>query len=283
MIIVSVSKVKRQNSDVEIAYEVSGEGYPLAFVHGLGAGRTQTTTSLTSLRDTMLIAPDMLGHGDSISGDTASGAEMSFDQCADDVIAILDHLGIEKSNIGGLSMGSGVALNIALRYPQRVNKLILLRPSWLCQPRPAHLALVAYMGKWLEEGGADVAEQELLSHSDYIALLAEVPKVAESIRGLLKRPDYFSHTSVLYKMWEDAPFSSLGDLSRVTQEALVLYTTRDNLHPISVAECIASALPKLQGMQELPPRYDQPEEYTVALNEVLNAFLSAMTSHHLEE
>ncbi len=268
----SVSKIKRQGSDVEIAYEVIGEGYPLAFVHGLGAGRAQTTSALTSLGDTMLIAPDMLGHGDSISEDAASGAVMSFDQCADDVIAILDQLGIGRSNIGGLSMGSGVALNIALRYPERVNKLILLRPSWLFRPRPEHLALVAYVGKWIEESGTEVAEQKLVSHPDYIALHAEVPKVAESICGLLKRPDHFSHAAVLYKMWEDAPFSSLEDLSKVTQEALVLYTTRDNLHPISVAESIANALPNLQGMQGLPPRYDQPEEYTVALNKILNEF-----------
>lgn len=269
----SVNKIKRQGSEVEIAYEVSGEGYPLAFMHGLGAGRAQTTSALTSLQDTKLISPDLLGHGDSISEDASSGAIISFDQAADDVITILDHLGIEKSNIGGLSMGSGIALNLALRYPERVNKLILLRPSWLYQPEPEHLALVAYVGKWILADGAEAAEQKLISHPDYEALYAEVPKVAESIRGLFKRPSHFSHTAVLYKMWEDAPFSSLEELSAISNEAMVLYTTRDNLHPISVAESIAGALSGASGMHELPPRYDQPEEYTVALNQALNEFL----------
>lgn len=267
----SLDKIKRQGSDVEIAYEVIGEGYPLAFMHGLGAGRAQTTSALTSLRDTMLIAPDMLGHGDSVSED--SGAVMSFDQSADDVIAILDHLGVEKANIGGLSMGSGIAINIALRYPERVNQLILLRPSWLDEKQPGHLALVAYVGQWIMEDGLEVAEQKLVSHPDYVALYGEVPKVAESIRGLFKRPGHLSHTAVLYKMWEDAPFDSLESLSQIQQDALVLYTTRDNLHPIPVAESIANALPNLKGMQELPPRYDQPEEYGVALNEAVNGFL----------
>lgn len=269
----SLEKINRQGSDVKIAYEVigeAGEGYPLAFMHGLGAGRAQTTSALTSLRDTMLIAPDMLGHGDSVSEDP--DAVMSFDQSADDVMAILDHLGIEKANIGGLSMGSGIALNIALRYPERVNQLILLRPSWLDKKEPGHLALVAYVGKWIIEDGVEIAEQKLISHPDYVALYAEVPKVAESIRGLFKRPDYLSHTAVLFKMWEDAPFSSLGNLAKIEQDALVLYTTRDNLHPISVAESIADALPNSQKMQELPPRYDQPKEYAVALNEALNGF-----------
>lgn len=271
----SVSKFKRPGSDIEIAFEIIGKGAPLVFIHGLGAGRSQTTSALTSLCDRMLIAPDMLGHGDSISEDHA--AVMSFDQCADDVITLLNHLGIEKSDLGGLSMGSGIALNIALRYPERVSKLILLRPSWLCQQQPRHLALVASVGRWIEQDGTEIAEQKLISHSDYIALYAEVPKVAESIRGLFKRPNHVSHTAVLYKMWEDAPFHSLNDLSKVSQDTLVLYTTRDQLHPISVAESIARSLPRLYKIQELPPRYDEPENYASALNKALNDF------HHLEE
>jgi len=259
----SVLKIKRADSQIEIAYEVIGEGYPLAFMHGLGAGRAQTTSALTALDNTQLIAPDMLGHGDSISNDP--DAVMSFDQSADDVIAILDHLGIQKANIGGLSMGSGIAV--------RVNKLILLRPSWLDQKEPEHLALVAYVGKWIIEDGAEAAEQKLIAHPDYVALFNEVPKVAESIRGLFKRPDHLSHTSVLYKMWEDAPFTSLSDLTKIKNEALMLFTTRDNLHPIPVAESVANALPNVQESTELPPRYDEPEDYTVALNEVINQFL----------
>lgn len=266
------SRIMRPGSDVGIFYEMLGRGYPLVFLHGLGAGRAQTISALSGLSNTMLIAPDVLGHGDSISED--SEALMSFDQCADDVIAIMDYLMIEEANIGGLSMGSGIALNLALRYPKRVNKLVLLRPSWLNQAQPAHLALVAYVGKWIQEEGVESAEQKLVSHPDYIALYEEVPKVAESIRGLLLRPGYDSHTRVLYKMWEDTPFKSMEDLSKVNKEALVLYTTRDNLHPISVAENIANGLPKLSKMQELPPRYDQPEEYVLALNEAINEYLA---------
>ncbi len=267
----SVQTLKRSGSNVEIAFEVYGEGYPLAFMHGLGAGRAQTTSALTDLENTTVIAPDMLGHGDSISEDSAD--VISFDQSADDVIAILDQLGIEKANIGGLSMGSGIAVNIALRYPERVNKLILLRPSWLDQKKPDHLALVAYVGEWIMEDGAEVAERKLISHPDYMALYDEVPKVAQSIRGLFTRPTHHSHTSVLYKMWEDAPFSSLSDLSSIQNDTLMLYTTRDNLHPIPVAQSVANALPNVKQSLELPARYDQPEGYTVALNAALNEFL----------
>ncbi len=268
------SQYQRPRSDVQLAYEIRGEGSPLVFIHGLGAGRAQTTSALTALNDRMLIAPDMLGHGDSASEDAL--AVMGFNQFADDVIALLDHLGIEKSDVGGLSMGSGIALNIAMRYPERVAKLILLRPSWLCIPQPEHLALVADAGKWIQAYGAEEAEQMLIFHPDYIALYKEVPKVAESIRGLFARPGFASHTSVLTRMWEDAPFTSLNDLVKVQHDTLVLYTTRDHLHPIAVAQTIAARLPNLHRIQELPPRYDVPELYAVALNQAINDF------HHWE-
>lgn len=98
----------------------------LVFLHGLGASRTQSTSSLPNLQNTRLIAPDMPGHGDSMGFDPTT---YSFDTFADHVIALMDHLGIAKTHLGGISMGSGISLNIALRYPDRVNKLILLRDN----------------------------------------------------------------------------------------------------------------------------------------------------------
>ena len=265
------SSITRPDSEVNISYDLVGNGSPLLFLHGLGAGRAQTTSALTDLPQHQIIAPDMLGHGDSISEN--SEAIQSFDQFADDSIAILDHLGIEKANIGGLSMGSGISINIALRYPERVNKLILLRPSWLCEKQPGHLALVASVGQWIHEHGAEKAQQLLQKHPDYLALHKEVPKVAASILGLFTRPQHYSHTAVLYKMWMDAPFSDLEELTKISNKTLVLHTTRDELHPIPVAETIANQLANSTVMS-LPPRYDDPENYGSQLNKVIAEFLS---------
>ena len=117
----------------------SEEGSPLVFIHGLGAGKKQIGSALTNLPGRRLITPNMPGHGDSPEIDPS---QFSFDFFADLVIEVMDHLGIDQTDLGGLSMGSGISLNIALRYPERVKKLILLRPSWLDSPRPHHLELV---------------------------------------------------------------------------------------------------------------------------------------------
>lgn len=252
-----------------ISYEVIGEGEPLLFMHGLGADRRQTTSALASLEHTELIAPDFRAHGDSLF---TSDEVLNFNQFADDAIAILDELGIKKANIGGLSMGSGVTLNIALRYPDRVNKIIILRPSWPDQKEPEHLKLVADAGELIKKSGLQAGEKELVQTESYQALLKENEKVALSINGVFKRPQAEEAASVLYKMWQDRPFDSIDQLKCITNEALVLYTTRDELHPIEIAEKIANALENSQ-IAELAPRYYDNATYTSELRAALVQFL----------
>jgi len=65
----------------------------------------------------------------------------------------------------------------------------------------------------------------------------------------------------------------MESLSEIQHPSLVLSTTRDELHPVSVAETIADRLPN--GLQhELPARYDHPLEYGLELNRVVADFLS---------
>ena len=61
---------------------------------------------------------------------------------ADDLIGLLDHLGIEQAVIGGISLGAAVAVNVALRYPERVLGLVLSRPAWIDGPLPENVALL---------------------------------------------------------------------------------------------------------------------------------------------
>lgn len=232
---------------------------PLVFLHGLGAGKTQTTSGLPHLENTHLIAPDMPGHGESMSFDPDT---FSFDSFADHVIALMDHLGIEKCHLGGLSMGSGITLNLALRYPERFKKLILLRPSWLASPCPAHLKLVADAG--------EMPQSDFEALPEFQALLAANPPVANSITAVYQRPD----NSVLSRMWNSQPCHSLADLNSITAPALVMSSPRDDLHPESVASAIANALPNSQ-LVPLPARYHEPEAYQKSLNQHINQFLNS--------
>ena len=231
---------------------------PLVFSHGLGAGKAQTTSGLPLLENTYLVAPDLPGHGESTDFDPAT---FSFDSFADHVIALMDHLGIEKCHLGGLSMGSGITLNIALRYPDRFDKLILLRPSWLDSPQPAHLKLVADAG--------EMPQADFEALPEFQSLLASNVPVANSITAVYKRPD----NQVLSRMWNSHPFDSLDDLQKITSPALVMSSPRDDLHPESVASTIAKSLPNSQ-LLALPARYHEPKAYQKKLNQYINQFLN---------
>lgn len=254
-----------------LSYQTTGDenDSPLIFIHGLGGGANRTISAFAKLMGRYVIAPDMPGHG--ASQDYPSN-QLSFDKFADLVIELMDGHGIESCDIGGLSMGSGIALNLALRYPKRVKKIILLRPSWLNEKEPEHLKLVAYVGQWVEGLGVDAAREKLLADPEFLQLDTENKPVANSIGVLLERPTTPASTAVLYKMWQDAPFTDLTQLSSLSNPALVLTTTRDELHPQSIADAIAAHLPDAQTA-ELPPRYHEPDAHRLALNAIVQKFL----------
>jgi pimeloyl-ACP methyl ester carboxylesterase len=242
-----------------LSYATSGSptDEALVFLHGLGAQKKQITSVLDQLTGYSLIAPDLPGHGESRGFDPAS---YSFDFFADQVIALMDHLGIKQCHLGGLSMGSAISLNIALRYPKRFKSLVLNRPAWLDSGKPPHLELVAKSGE-LEQS----ALEEL---PGFQSLLASNPLVAKSITGVYGRCD----PAVLTKMWESQPFSTLESLSTITEPALVMSSPQDDLHPQGVASKIASSLSNSQ-LIDLPARYYEPEAYKKVLNQHLSKFL----------
>jgi len=243
---------------------------PLIFLHGLGAGSEQTISAFQSLPDTYLIAPDMPGHGVTQPEDTS---HFSFDHFADITVELIKKLGYKSVNLGGLSMGSGIIINIALRYPECVNKLILLRPSWIHHKKPEHLKLVAWVGQWIEDFGPNLAREKLQERPEFIALMNQNPPVADSIMGLFQRPNTPASTSVLYKMWQDAPFDDLAQLTQITAPTLVLTTERDELHPQSTADRISEQIPNCQTVT-LPPRYHEGAAYNEALQSEAVRFLA---------
>ena len=113
---------------LKMYYEIHGEAQrqvpPLVLLHG-GGSTIDTTFGkvLPSLAKTrQVIAFEQQGHGR-----TADIADrpFSFEQSADDAAALLEHLKIEKADFFGFSNGGNIALQIAIRHPSRVRKLVV--------------------------------------------------------------------------------------------------------------------------------------------------------------
>lgn len=108
---------------IEISYERRGAGTSLMLVHGFPLDHTLWNETASLLEgDFDLILPDLRGFGASSTVETP----YLMSDMADDLAALLDHFGIEKTALAGHSMGGYVALAFAKKYPQRVSGLALV-------------------------------------------------------------------------------------------------------------------------------------------------------------
>ena len=105
---------------------------PFIFQHGMGGDADQPLGYVGDTPPSPVISLNARGHAPSSDIDPAAA---TFDTFADDVIALADHLGLARFVVGGISLGAGTALNLAVRYPHRVTGLVLCRPAWLDRPQ----------------------------------------------------------------------------------------------------------------------------------------------------
>ncbi len=109
---------------IALNVEEVGQGHPLILLHGF-TGSTRTWDSFVPAwaRDHRVLAVDILGHGDSDS--PADPERYTMDRCVEDLVALLDRLGVEDTHLLGYSMGGRVALHLAAAQPQRIAGLVL--------------------------------------------------------------------------------------------------------------------------------------------------------------
>ena len=105
---------------------------PFIFQHGMEGDANQPLSYIGAAAPTPVISLNARGHSPSTDIDSATA---SFEVFAADVIALADHLRLARFIIGGISLGAGTALNLAIRYPDRVTALVLCRPAWLDRPQ----------------------------------------------------------------------------------------------------------------------------------------------------
>jgi pimeloyl-ACP methyl ester carboxylesterase len=112
---------------VDLYYEIHGAGSPLVLLHGGVAPAEVFGAPLVELAKThKVIAIHLRGHG--LSKDT--DAPWSYEIDADDVAALLDFLKVGKATIMGYSFGARVALQTAIRHPERIDRLVAISTSF---------------------------------------------------------------------------------------------------------------------------------------------------------
>src|SRR5215217_7886898 len=108
-------------------YEIHGTGRPLVVLHGAYMTIETMGEIVPSLAETrQVIAAELQGHGHTADIDRP----LSYEHMADDVAALVAEVGIDKADVFGFSLGGGVALQLAIRHPEVVRKLVAASASY---------------------------------------------------------------------------------------------------------------------------------------------------------
>jgi pimeloyl-ACP methyl ester carboxylesterase len=251
-------------------YQDQGAGLPFVFQHGLGGDSAQTFGLFTPPAGVRLLTLYCRGHGE--TRPLGDPDKLSYADLADDVYALLDQLQLPQVILGGISMGAGIAINLALRFPQRVCGLVLSRPAALDQPLPPNAAVFPQIAQLIEGHGAQQGLQLFERSALYCDLVAIAPDVARSLRGQFEHPRAEETAVKLARIPKTTPIPDLIALASITVPALILANRQDPVHPFEYGEIIARALPNAE-LKELTAKSVSVEQHVQQTQDYIEQFL----------
>ena len=233
-----------ETGDIRTYYESFGRGPTVVFAHGLGGLLDNETAwaQRAAEMDTRVVLYSLRGHGRTSPSHDPN--KYRFDSLAHDLAALLSALGLQRSVVGGASLGAAVALAFALRCPERVDGLIQVAPAFGRGPNELLALGFSALAAVVRERGARAAIQ-LLANS-----LGPIAEQAQSDPGFLKEltnqwgsHDRLSFSTALETVPRQSPFASIDDLRAMTAPVLIVSSHDDPIHPLPVAVAYAKRFP----------------------------------------
>jgi pimeloyl-ACP methyl ester carboxylesterase len=262
------------HSGVRFWYEQIGSGRPIVLGHGLTADVEQIKQMVGEIPGWQLIVWDCRGHGR--TEPDLPTTQFGFDIFANDLAALLDHLQVARSVIGGLSMGAGVAARFAAEHPGRTDAVALLRPAWTNQPHPPSLALIERIGRMLLEVGPVETERWIDDPAGLRSIAVVSSEMLEGLRQQCRKPRARERSARLTVMPSQAPISGEQWISKLASiPALVTFCPQDPIHPPETAKWWADRLPK-STLCELPERAAPGDAHRLELQRCLVRFLESL-------
>jgi pimeloyl-ACP methyl ester carboxylesterase len=257
-----------ESGGLQLYYEVHGHGpQVLVFMHGILMDSNMNKRLADDLagRGYRVILLDLPGHGRSDKPKRASYHRM--DTYARHVVALLDHLGIDRAVIGGVSLGGNVSLLVAAQAPERVQAMVIEMPvlEWAV---PA--AAITFLPMLLAVHFARPVVRRTASVFKRLPRTGNGP--VDSVMNTLSN-DPTETAAVLHGILAGPIAPTVGQRTAMDIPALVIGHQVDRIHPFHDAEQLARRLPQGQLVQAnsvLELRV-HPERLT----EEIGAFLAA--------
>ncbi|HEY2025664.1 MAG TPA: alpha/beta hydrolase [Gemmatimonadaceae bacterium] len=229
-------KVSLPGGGLELAYEESGSGTPVLFVHGWPHNRTLWSGQLSGLAThARCIAPDLRGFG----GSTVRGP-YTISQYADDMIALLDALHLERVVVVGLSMGGYIAFDLLRRHRGRVRALVLASTRAGADGGEARLKRERLI-EFIEHRGIEALAEQQLSAQLAATTRTSRPEVAEVLRRIMASASPEGAIGAQRAMIARQDSTDL--LRTIDVPTLVVGGAEDSIAPSEELSAMAAAIP----------------------------------------
>jgi pimeloyl-ACP methyl ester carboxylesterase len=249
---------------LDMYYEIHGTGEPLVLVHGgfmTAALLEELATALAATRQVIVV--ELEGHGHTAMLDRP----LRYEQMADDVAALVEHLQLDQVDVAGYSLGGGVALQLTIRHPDLVRKLVVVSAPY---------ANDGWYPEVLAAMGETITPDMMKEYSPYYEpYLAAAPKpedwpvFVDKVRTLLAVDTY---------NWAE-------DVATIEKPALLIYGDADSVRPEHILDLFRMLGGGVPGdLVPLPPvqlailpgtAHSAAYLQTTWLTEMITAFLDA--------
>ncbi len=244
-------------------YELIGSGEPVLLIHGLGSSSRDWEYQTAALAPNYrIIAPDLRGHGRS----QRPPGPYSMGGFANDLIALLDHLHIAQAHVVGLSLGGGIAFQLATQAPERVRSLTIVNSGPELVPRSTRQKL----GIWQRYAIVHLLGLKRMAKVLSRRLFPEDVALQKSFIERFSENDTYAYLSAMRAF---VGWSVASQLPAISCPVLVIAADQDYT-PVSAKHAYVAQMPNARLVVIDDARHAVPVEKPDTFNRCLLEFLN---------
>ncbi|KAA1179823.1 alpha/beta hydrolase [Rhizobium tropici] len=267
-----MEKKSFKRGDAELAAYEDGQGLPIIFQHGLGGDEAQVAQNVPAAGMRRLTL-ECRGHGASSLGNTRPFSIRMF---ADDVLAAATEYGFDRFIVGGISMGTAIALHLAHRHAHRIAGLVLVRPAWTFGASPDNLEPIRAVAALIRSHPVEEAESRFIASEMGRRIASEAPDNFSSLLGYFDRPDAVAFASVLADIAADGPNVPQTAAAALAVPTLIIGNRQDAIHPLSCAQTLANVIPAASLVEVTAKAVDKNRHFA-EVQDAIAHFLASKT------
>jgi 2-hydroxymuconate-semialdehyde hydrolase len=229
---------------VTVNYHDMGEGNPVVFIHGSGPGVTAWANWRLVLPKLAphrrVIAPDMIGFGYT---ERPAGVKYGMDVWGKQLKDFLDALSLDKVDLVGNSFGGGLALYMAIHYPERVRKIVLMGSMGVQFPITEWLDRV-----WGYQPSYEAMAEALTHFVSNPAIIT--PDLVKMRYDASIRPGYQESFSAMFPAPRQRSVDGMScpsaDIAAIQHEVLIIHGREDDVIPTETSQLLFRLIPNAQ-------------------------------------